>query len=150
MSTGCATGFTPTPFGGGTMMGATATIKQGDTVFQRYTLRKVLGVGGMGVVWLAHDTKLDQEVALKFVPEALQHDADAINNLKAQIKLGLKLTHNNIVRVLGFEDDGDRLAAIAMEYVDGATLASMRVDQPAQIFEADSLHVYLLHSSMRS
>ncbi|SKA90705.1 Serine/threonine protein kinase [Prosthecobacter debontii] len=126
------------------MMGATASIKQGDTVFQRYVLKRVLGVGGMGVVWLAQDMKLEQEIALKFVPEALQHDPDAINDLKNQTKLGLKLTHNNIVRVLGFEDD-ERLAAISMEYVDGATLAAMRVDQPAQVFEADSLHVYLLH-----
>ena len=125
------------------MLGAAGTMQQGDKVFQRYTLRKVLGVGGMGVVWLANDDKLEQEVALKFVPDPLRHDAEAIQDLKNQTKLGLKLTHDNIVRVLGFEND-DRLAAIAMEYVDGPTLASMRVDQPAQVFEADSLHVYLL------
>lgn len=131
-------------FGGGTMLGSTASIQAGDTVFSRYTLKKVLGVGGMGVVWLANDSKLDKEVALKFIPEALRHDPDAINDLKAQTKLGLNLVHKNIVSVRGFEDD-ERLAAIVMEYVDGATLASMRVDQPAQVFEADSLHVYLLH-----
>lgn len=132
-------------FGGGTMMGATASIKQGDIVFQRYTLQKVLGVGGMGVVWLAHDTKLDQQVALKFVPESLQHDGDAIHDLKVQTKLGLQLSHGNIVRVNGFEDDEESLAAISMEFVDGSTLGAMRLDQPAQVFEADSLHVYLLH-----
>ena len=125
------------------MLGAAAGIQKGDEVFRRYTLRHVLGVGGMGVVWLAHDDKLGQEVALKFVPDALRHDAEAIQDLKNQTKLGLKLTHDNIVRVLGFEND-DKLAAIAMEYVDGPTLASMRVDQPAQVFEADTLHVYLL------
>ncbi len=114
-------------------------------MFQRYTLQRVLGVGGMGVVWLAQDTKLDQEVALKFVPEALQHDGDAIHDLKVQTKLGLQLAHGNIVRVNGFEDDGERLAAISMEFVDGSTLGAMRLDQPAQVFEADSLHVYLLH-----
>ena len=132
-------------FGGGTMMGATASIKQGDIVFQRYTLKKVLGVGGMGVVWLAQDTKLDEEVALKFVPEALQHDGDAIHDLKVQTKLGLRLTHSNIVSVRGFEDDGGRLAAISMEYVDGSTLGAMRLEQPGQIFEVDSLQIYLLH-----
>lgn len=130
-------------FGGGTILGAAATIQKGDVVFHRYTLKHVLGVGGMGVVWLANDDKLDQEVALKFVPDALRHDSEAIQDLKNQTKLGLKLTHANIVRVLGFESD-DSLAAISMEYVDGPTLASMRVDQPTQVFEADSLHVYLL------
>ena len=130
-------------FGGGTMLGAAASIQKGDVVFQRYTLHHVLGVGGMGVVWLATDDKLGQEVALKFVPDPLRHDAEAIQDLKNQTKLGLKLTHENIVRVLGFEND-EKLAAVSMEYVDGPTLASMRVDQPAQVFEADSLHVYLL------
>lgn len=130
-------------FGGGTILGTAASIKKGDVVFHRYKLEKVLGVGGMGVVWLATDEKLDQQVALKFVPDALRHDSDAIQDLKIQTKLGLKLTHENIVRVLGFEND-DHLAAIAMEFVDGPTLASMRVDQPSQVFEADSLHVYLL------
>ncbi|MDB6139718.1 MAG: Serine/threonine protein kinase, partial [Verrucomicrobiaceae bacterium] len=130
-------------FGGGTMLGAAATIKKGDTIFQRYVLRRVLGVGGMGVVWLANDAKLDEEVALKFVPDALGHDQDAIQDLKNQTKLGLKLTHENIVRVQGFEND-DTLAAIVMEFVDGATLASMRVDKPSQVFEADTLHIYLL------
>ena len=131
-------------FGAGTLLGAAASIKKGDVVFNRYTLDHILGVGGMGVVWLASDNKLDnQQVAIKFVPDALRHDAEAIQDLKNQTKLGLKLAHDNIVRIQSFESDSD-LAAIVMEYVEGPTLSSMRVDQPLQVFEHDTLHVYLL------
>jgi serine/threonine protein kinase len=67
--------------------GATIRVPSpGQKVFQRYTLKKILGRGGMGIVWLAHDDKLDREVALKFLPEVVVHDPKAIDELKREAR----------------------------------------------------------------
>ncbi len=54
----------------------------GQKIFNRYTLIRVLGRGGMGVVWLAHDEVLDREVAFKFLPELIVHDRAILEDLK--------------------------------------------------------------------
>ncbi|MDI1337967.1 MAG: protein kinase [Lacunisphaera sp.] len=118
-----------------------ATIKglsSGQKVFARYTLKKILGRGGMGVVWLARDDKLDRDVALKFLPEVVMSDRSAMEELKHETRRALELTHSNIVRIYDFVEDA-AAAAISMEFVSGDTLANSRMDQPGRIFEAASL-----------
>jgi serine/threonine protein kinase/proteasome lid subunit RPN8/RPN11 len=105
---------------------------------KRYTLLRVLGRGGMGVVWLARDETLKDEVALKFLPEAVIHDAASIHDLKHETQRSLKLTHPNIVRIHGFVEDEDR-TAISMEYVDGATLVKRRLEQPSSVFTPETI-----------
>ncbi|MEY4488201.1 MAG: hypothetical protein RIQ79_709, partial [Verrucomicrobiota bacterium] len=105
---------------------------------QRYTLVRVLGRGGMGVVWLARDESLKDDVALKFLPEAVIHDAAAIHDLKHETQRSLKLTHPNIVRIHGFIEDGER-AAISMEYVEGATLSKRRLEQPGAVLMPEAV-----------
>src|ERR1700731_96757 len=106
----------------------------GTKLFNRFTLQKVLGRGGMGVVWLARDERLDRLVALKLVPESVSFDASAQEDLKRETRKSLLLTHPNIVRIFDFIED-ERTAAISMEYVDGATLSHLRVQKPARCFE---------------
>jgi hypothetical protein len=106
----------------------------GTKLFSRFTLQKVLGRGGMGVVWLARDERLDRLVALKLVPEAVCFDASAQEDLKRETRKSLLLTHPNIVRIFDFIED-EHSAAISMEYVDGATLSSLRVKKPSKCFE---------------
>jgi len=102
-------------------------LQPGQTVFERHTLIRQLGRGGMGVVWLARDEKLEQEVALKFLPEVVALDAEAVRDLKRETRRALRLTHPRIVRIYDFIDDS-RCAGISMEYVEGRTLASMKLD----------------------
>jgi serine/threonine protein kinase len=107
-------------------------------VFGRYTLRHVLGRGGMGVVWLAHDERLERDVALKFLPEAVHFDAGALDDLKRETRRCLELTHPNIIRIYDFVSD-HQAAAISMEYIDGKTLAALRIDKENRVFETGDL-----------
>jgi serine/threonine protein kinase len=110
----------------------------GQKVFDRYVIKKVLGRGGMGVVWLASDAKLERDVALKFLPELLVLDAASLDDLKRETKRNLELTHQHIVRVYDFAQD-DRSAAISMEYVDGPTLSALRVERENKVLETAEL-----------
>jgi serine/threonine protein kinase len=110
----------------------------GTKLFSRFTLQKVLGRGGMGIVWLARDERLDRLVALKLVPESVNFDASAQEDLKRETRKSLLLTHPSIVRIFDFVED-EHSAAISMEYVDGATFSSLRVKKPNKCFEVEEI-----------
>jgi serine/threonine protein kinase/TPR repeat protein len=114
----------------------------GQKIFRRYTLQKILGRGGMGVVWLARDEQLESLVALKVLPETLSYDQASLDALKRETKLGLNLAHPNIVRIYDFQQD-ESAAAISMEYVDGPTLSDLRITKPNQVFAPAELIDYL-------
>jgi serine/threonine protein kinase len=95
-------------------------------VLDRFEMIRVLGRGGMGIVWLARDLQLDRDVALKFLPASVQSDPEAIADLKRETRRALELTHPNIVRIHDFLPDGQS-ACICMEYIDGETLAARKV-----------------------
>jgi serine/threonine protein kinase len=112
--------------------------RAGQRVFRRYTLIRILGRGGMGVVWLARDEELERDVALKFLPDLVVHDLAVLDELKRETKRSLQLTHHNIVRIHDFVQDAES-ACISMEYIDGPTLSAFRVDQPSRVFEPEVL-----------
>src|SRR5688500_10782871 len=85
-------------------------------VLNRFEMIRMLGRGGMGVVWLARDLQLDRDVALKFLPASVQSDPEAIADLKRETRRALELTHPNIVRIHDFLPDGES-ACICMEYI---------------------------------
>ena len=93
----------------------------GQMVFGRYKLVKVLGRGGMGIVWLARDEELERDVALKFLPDLMIHDRSMFDELRRETKRCLELTHPHIVRIHDFLHD-ERAGGISMEYIDGDTL----------------------------
>jgi serine/threonine protein kinase len=107
-------------------------------VFGRYTLKHVLGRGGMGVVWLAVDERLEREVALKFLPEIVNFDAAALDDLKRETRRCLELTHPNIIRIYDFVKD-PQAAAISMEYIDGKTLSALRIEKEKRMFEVNEI-----------
>jgi serine/threonine protein kinase len=114
----------------------------GTQLFQRFTLQKVLGRGRMGVVWLARDDRLERLVALKLVPEEVFFDPSAREDLKRETRKSFLLTHPNIVRIFNFIED-ERIAAICMEYVEGTTLSSARVQKRSKCFDISELTPWL-------
>jgi len=118
------------------------SLNPGRTLFRRYTLKKVLGRGGMGIVWLARDEELDRDVALKFLPDLIVSDPSLLSDLKRETRRSLELTHPNIVRIHDFVQDGT-YACISMEYVDGSTLSASRAEKPNRVFEAPDLEEWL-------
>lgn len=111
-------------------------------VFDRFVLQRVLGRGGMGVVWLAHDEGLHLDVALKFVPEAVRMDPSAVDDLKHETRHSFNLTHPNIVRIYDFFEDEEH-AAISMELVNGETVAKLRSEKPHKIFLPEEMEPWL-------
>jgi formylglycine-generating enzyme required for sulfatase activity len=115
-----------------------AGLAAGRKVFGRYVLESVAGRGGMGVVWRARDEELEREVALKFLPEVVAGDPEAVRDLKRETKRCLELTHPNIVRVYDLVQDG-LLAAISMEYVAGESLAKRKAEAPGGCLTVEEL-----------
>jgi hypothetical protein len=96
----------------------------GTTVGGRYRILGLLGRGGMGEVYRSHDVRLDQQVALKFLPEALGHDGAAVARFHNEVRTARQVTHPNVCRVHDI-GEADGVPFISMEFVDGEDLASL-------------------------
>jgi formylglycine-generating enzyme required for sulfatase activity len=118
-------------------------LAQGQKVFGRYTLTGLVGRGGMGVVWKAQDDKLQRETALKFIPEEVRLDPVGIEELKGETRRSLEVTHPHIVRIYDFVDD-DQMAAISMEYIQGASLAKLRSTRKPMVFRVEEIAEWML------
>ncbi len=100
----------------------------------RYSLVKVLGRGGMGIVWLAQDARLNIEVALKFLPPQIRYDPAALDDLRRETARSRKLSHPNIIRIHDLYEAPNEDAFISMEFIEGRNMADLRVDEPARVF----------------
>src|SRR5262249_11794081 len=87
-----------------------------------YRIESLLGVGGMGEVYRAHDTKLNRGVAIKILPPALATDRDRLARFKREAQVLASLNHPNIASIHGFEDSIG-IHALVLELLDGPTLA---------------------------
>ena len=74
-------------------------------LFRRYRIIRQLGRGGMGVVYLAHDSALDVPVAIKLIPDAVANDTEAVVDLRKEVLRGMALAHPGVVRTHHFERD---------------------------------------------
>jgi serine/threonine protein kinase len=100
----------------------------------RFTLLRLLGQGGMGVVWLARDEHLREEVALKFLPPEIRHDAVALDDLRRETLRSRKLTNPHIIRIHDFFKS-EQEAFISMEYVGGSNLSELRLQQDDRVLK---------------
>jgi serine/threonine protein kinase len=111
-------------------------------LFGRFRQIRELGRGGMGLVLLAHDEVLGVQMAIKIIPEQVVQDTEGVVDLKKEVLRGMALTHPGIVRVYSFERDATH-AGIVMEFVEGETLADLKVRQPSHCFDCDTVRPWL-------
>jgi eukaryotic-like serine/threonine-protein kinase len=91
------------------------------TFLGSYEIRSLLGAGGMGEVYLARDTKLERDVAIKVLPRAFAADSERMFRFRREAKLLASLNHPNIASIYGLEDSNG-IHALVMELVSGPTL----------------------------
>ncbi len=96
-----------------------------------YKLTSKLGAGGMGEVYRAIDTRLDREVAIKFLPDALAKDPDRLARFTREAKVLASLNHPNIATIFGVEE-----GALVMELIEGDTLVERIAKGPIPVEEA--------------
>jgi serine/threonine protein kinase len=93
----------------------------GTIVAERYDLIELIGAGGMGDVYRAHDHELDEEVALKVVRDALVRVPGVLERFRAEVKLARRVTHRNVARTYELGRT-DTLTYFTMELVAGESL----------------------------
>ena len=104
-----------------TSLGAGRILADGTILSQRYRIIRLLGVGGMGMVYLAHDEQLNLEVALKVLRSRGAADEMQLERFRRELVLARQISHRNVVRIHDI-GQSDELYYITMDFVEGESL----------------------------
>jgi len=108
----------------------TSELSIDSTFAGRYVVEALLGRGGMGVVYRARDTQLDESVAIKVLPdEVMKRSPEELDRFKREIRLARRITHRNVLRTYDY-GEADGVYFISMEYIRGYTLAELLAQTP--------------------
>ena len=107
----------------------TLPLLNSGTRLGRYEIRSLLGAGGMGEVYLARDTRLDRDVALKILPDAVAGDPDRMMRFEQEAKAASGLNHPNIITIYEI-DQSESTSFIATEFIDGSALRERMRTRP--------------------
>ena len=128
---------------GGMLQDAPPTPSPGQRIANRYTILRLLGTGGMGQVFLVHDSLCDQQLALKRLHPHLAHDPTLQKRFIEEIKIAQTLSHPGFLKIVGVDQDPERGEIFyLMEYLPGETLETTlktRHPQPFSLHEAITL-----------
>lgn len=101
-----------------------------------YALERELGRGGFGIVYLAHDPKLERAVAIKVLPEEFSGDKQRLSRFRREARLLASLNHPNIATIYSLGETDDGLHYIVLELLEGVSLEQRLRDGPMSIKEA--------------
>ncbi len=101
------------------------TLLPGALFGERYTIIRVVGRGGMGTVYKAHDRELAEDIAIKLLrPDTMRGDPTMVERFKSEIRLARRISHTNVVRTHDF-GEAEGAYYVTMEYVEGITLRDL-------------------------
>src|SRR5690349_1505398 len=153
----------PYASGGATVTGVLtmAELRPGDVVADRFRVMRLLGMGGMGVVYQAHDTELDVDVALKLLRPELASRPDAFERFRQELLLARQVSSPHVVRIHDLVKHGE-LWLISMDYVAGRSLeklldsegaltpdAALRITRQITLGLAAAHHRHVVHRDLK-
>lgn len=103
----------------------------------------MLDKGGMSSIWLAEDSRLQEKVALKFLPEEILKDPVAFQEMRKETTKSRKFSHPNIIRIYDLHESPDEAPFISMEFVEGDNLHNLSGQQPNGIFSWERLRPWV-------